>query len=97
MSFSARMSLSRYLLVGGFAVAAVIVGSVALGVAPTVDATGAAPPPSAVEQEGTGSADVDTGADTGVTDPAGVVDDVLSGDTETIGGVLDDTIDVTTL
>jgi RNA polymerase sigma factor (sigma-70 family) len=82
-------------LVGGFAVAAVIVGSVALGVAPTVEATDAAPPPSAVEHEGTGSAEGDTGTDTntGVTDPDGVVDDVLGGGTETIGGVIEETVD----
>jgi RNA polymerase sigma factor (sigma-70 family) len=84
-------------LVGGFAVAAVIVGSVALGVAPTVEATGAAPPPSAVEHEETGStdtdSDTDTGTDTGVTDPDGVIDDVLEGDTETIGGVIEETVD----
>jgi RNA polymerase sigma factor (sigma-70 family) len=79
-------------LVGGFAVAAVIVGSVALGVAPTVEATGAAPPPSAVEQEDASATDTDT--DPGATDPdGGIVDDVIGGETETVGGVIDDTVD----
>ncbi|HWH97166.1 MAG TPA: sigma-70 family RNA polymerase sigma factor [Pseudolysinimonas sp.] len=90
-------------LVGGFAVAAVIVGSVALGVAPTVDANGSAAPPPAVEQEHTagdasqdgasqdlGAGDVGAGAlETG----NGVVDDILTGDSESVGEVLGDTVE----
>ncbi|MGB3910376.1 MAG: sigma-70 family RNA polymerase sigma factor [Pseudolysinimonas sp.] len=85
-------------LVGGFAVAAVIVGSVALGVAPTVEATGAAPPPTAVEQEesaaaGAAGTDTGTGTDGDGTVPGGIVDDVLAGETETVGGLLEETVD----
>lgn len=76
-------------LVGGFAVAAVIVGSVALGVAPTVDDGGSAPPPAAVEQDET-TEDTDT---TTVDD--GVVGEVLDVDVDvdTVGGVLEETVD----
>jgi len=73
-------------LVGGFAVAAVIVGSVALGAAPTVDDGGSAPPPAAVEQDETTEGDTTTVDD-------GVVDEVLAGDVDTVGGVLEETVD----
>jgi RNA polymerase sigma factor (sigma-70 family) len=81
-------------LVGGFAVAAVIVGSVALGVAPTVDAAGSTPPPAATEQqEGSATAaDTDTDPDAGDAE-GGIVGGVLEGDTETVGGLLEETVD----
>lgn len=74
-------------LVGGFAVAAVIVGSVALGVAPTVDAEGSTPPPSAVEQEQT-AGDVEADVDPGTTETdEGVLDEALVPDTDVVDGV----------
>jgi hypothetical protein len=80
-------------LVGGFAVVAVIVGSVALGVAPTVDATETPPPPGAAQQEGTAATD---DAEPEPTDPDAeddVIDGALEGDTETIVDVVEDTVD----
>jgi RNA polymerase sigma factor (sigma-70 family) len=79
-------------LVGGFAVAAVIVGSVALGVAPTVDAAGSTPPPAATEQQEGSAADTDTDPDAGDAE-GGIVGGVLEGDTETVGGLLEETVD----
>jgi RNA polymerase sigma factor (sigma-70 family) len=81
-------------LVGGFAVAAVIVGSVALGVAPTVEATGSTPPPAAVEQEDASATGAETDGETGVVDlDGGVVDDVVGAGNETVGEVIGDTVD----
>jgi RNA polymerase sigma factor (sigma-70 family) len=81
-------------LVGGFAVAAVIVGSVALGVAPTVEATGSTPPPAAVEQEDASATGAETDGETGVVDLDGdVVDDVVGAGNETVGEVIGDTVD----
>ncbi|GHF15007.1 sigma-70 family RNA polymerase sigma factor [Pseudolysinimonas yzui] len=76
-------------LVGGFAVAAVIVGSVALGVAPTVDDGGSAPPPAAVEQDETTDDAGSTTSDDGVVD----IEEVVAGDADTVGGVLEETVD----
>jgi RNA polymerase sigma factor (sigma-70 family) len=75
-------------LVGGFAVAAVIVGSVALGVAPTVaaDDTGSAGPPAAVEHE-SGDDDGGSGVDIDSGDAVTAVEEVVdgvTGDVETL-------------
>lgn len=77
-------------VVGGFAVVAVIAGSVVLGLSPTVDGDGGdAAPPVTVEQ--TVEA---TGAASSIDDS---VDDVLNGDVpgvgETLGGTLAETVD----
>jgi RNA polymerase sigma factor (sigma-70 family) len=74
-------------LVGGFAVAAVIVGSVALGVAPTVaaDDTGGAPPAAVEQDETTQNTDGTTSDD--------LIDEVFAGDVDTVGGVLEETVD----
>ncbi len=83
-------------LVGGFAVAAVIAGSVALGVAPTVDASGSVPPPTAAgQEESADDSSTDAGSGSTGTD-GGVVDDILTGDADGVGGVggvLGDTVD----
>lgn len=90
-------------LIGSFAVAAVIAGSVALGVAPTVaDDGGSQAPPVAVEQSsdtgsGTGSDDAPTAeivtppVAAGPDDEAaeGVVDGVVGDVGEVVGGVVD--------
>ncbi|WP_395638425.1 sigma-70 family RNA polymerase sigma factor [Pseudolysinimonas sp.] len=82
-------------LVGGFAVAAVIAGSIALGLAPTVGEDGGSPPPpAAVEQQTDPEA---TGAVEGAVPAAdlgdGVVGDVLAGDVQGIGETLGETVD----
>lgn len=90
-------------LVGGFAVVAVIAGSVALGLAPTADDE--TPPPVTVEQQAeasgsgatdgaSGGVDVDDlldGAGDGVAGH-GVVADVLSGDLQGVGATVGETV-----
>lgn len=77
-------------LVGGLAIVAVIAGSVALGVAPTVAADGGdASPPVAVEQTVVDEESL-LGSDEGVVAPTvGVVDEVLDDADDLVGGVVD--------
>ena len=86
-------------LVGGFAVVAVIAGSVALGLAPTTDDD--TPPPVAVEQqaEASSTGDLPGGnsgdALVGEGDPitaGGLLGDGLGGDVEGVGETLGDTV-----
>jgi RNA polymerase sigma factor (sigma-70 family) len=75
-------------LVGGFAVAAVIVGSVALGVGPTVAAgdSGSTAPPAAVEHE-SGDDGGGSGVDVDSQDAVAAVEEVIdgiTGDVETL-------------
>jgi RNA polymerase sigma factor (sigma-70 family) len=83
-------------LVGGFAVVAVIAGSIALGVAPTVaDDGGSSAPPVVVGQTveaapaTTPAVDDDAETEAG----GGLVGEVLAGDLQGVGATLGDTVD----
>jgi RNA polymerase sigma factor (sigma-70 family) len=78
-------------LVGGFAVAAVLVGSVALGVAPTVDAN--EPPPAAASEQEESAGDAAAGDDTTDAGDDTVVEDALEGDVDEVTGTIGDTVD----
>ena len=93
-------------LVGGFAVAAVIAGSVTLGLAPTFDqGAGDSAPPVTVEEsveDAVPSGDVETGATSGLgvnpsaVDGAGEVGDVVEGVVGDVGDVVGGLVDTVT-